>query len=289
MAFFRSSEEKAGFTLVSPPAIYALLLLAAPLGTVLLFSVLTGGNGQVGLPVTGENYWKVWTEPVYRVLMSRSLYVSMLVTLVTVLLAYPIAYFISFHVKSSRKALWLFLITIPFWTSYVIRVSLWRTILQYDGVVDNGLMWLGIASEPLNILSYGVTSIIITLAHAFAPFAVLPIFVSLEKVDRSLMEAGQDLGESRWTTFLRVTLPLSVPGVVAAALIVFIPTVGDYVTPELIGGGKVPMIANFMEFEMLKKRDQAMGSAIAVTAMTIVAVISIAFVLLNRKNLGAKK
>jgi len=289
MAFFRSSEEKAGFTLVSPPAIYALLLLAAPLGTVLLFSVLTGGNGEVGLPITGENFWKVWTGRVYQVIMFRSLYVSILVTLATVLLAYPIAYFISFHVKPSRKSLWLFLITIPFWTSYIIRVSLWRTILQYDGVVDSTLTGLGVVSEPVNILSYGVVSIIITLAHAFAPFAVLPIFVSLEKVDRSLLEAGQDLGESRWTTFLRVTLPLSVPGVVAAVLIVFIPTVGDYVTPELIGGGKVPMIANFMEFEMLKKRDQAMGSAIAVTAMTIVAVISILFVLLNRKHLGARK
>ena len=118
---------------------------------------------------------------------------------------------------------------------------------------------------------------------------MLPIFVSLEKVDRSLLEAGQDLGESRWTTFLRVTLPLSMSGVIAAVLIVFIPTVGDYVTPKLIGGGQVPMIANLMESEMLKQRDQAMGSAIAVTAMTIVAVISILFVLLNRRFIGGNK
>ena len=141
----------------------------------------------------------------------------------------------------------------------------------------------------MNILSYGVVSIIITLAHAYAPFAVLPIFVSLEKVDRALLEAGQDLGESRWTTFLRVTLPLSMPGVIAAVLIVFIPTVGDYVTPELIGGGKVPMIANMIEIEMLKKRDQAMGSAIAVTAMSIVAIVSILFVLLNKRFIGGTK
>jgi len=215
--------------------------------------------------------------------------VSFFVTAATVLLAYPVAYFVSFHVAPSRKSLWLFLITIPFWTSYIIRVSLWRTILGYDGILDSVVMGLGITDTQPNILSNGVLSIIITLAHAYAPFAVLPIFVSLEKVDRSLLEAGQDLGESRWMTFLRVTLPLSLPGVIAAVLIVFIPTVGDYVTPELIGGGRTPMIANLMETQMLKQRDQAMGSAIAVAAMTIVALISIAFVLWNRRFLGGRK
>src|SRR5690606_30068731 len=118
-----------------------------------------------------------------------------------VLLAYPIAYFVSFHVQASRKSLWLFLITIPFWTSYIIRVSLWRTILGYDGIIDSALIGLGIMDTQLNILSYGVTSVVITLSHAYAPFAVLPIFVALEKVDRSLLEAGQDLGESRLMTF----------------------------------------------------------------------------------------
>lgn len=289
MAQSKSSEAKTGYTLVAPPALYAVLLLAAPLATVLLYSVLTGEKGAVGLPFTMDNFTAVWTGNVYQAIMVRSLYVSMLVTLATVVLAYPIAYYVSFHVKPNRKALWLFLITIPFWTSYIIRVSLWRTILGYNGIVDSTLIGLGITSEPVNILSNGIASIIITLAHAYAPFAVLPIFVALEKVDRSLLEAGQDLGESRWTTFLRVTLPLSMPGVIAAVLIVFIPTVGDYVTPELIGGGKVPMIANMIEIEMLKKRDQAMGSTIAVTAMTIVALISIAFVLLNRRFIGGGK
>ncbi|WP_225029247.1 ABC transporter permease [Xinfangfangia pollutisoli] len=289
MAQSSSSEAKAGWLLVSPPAIYAVLLLAAPLATVLVYSVLTGEKGAVSLPFTLENYQELFTKPIYRVLMGRSLMISFLVTLATVLLAYPIAYYVSFYVKPSKKALWLFLITIPFWTSYIIRVSLWRTILGYDGIVDSVVMGLGLSDTQLNILSNGVASIIITLAHAYAPFAVLPIFVSLEKVDRSLLEAGQDLGESRWMTFLRVTLPLSLPGVIAAVLIVFIPTVGDYVTPELIGGGKTPMIANLMETQMLKQRDQAMGSAIAVAAMTIVAVISLIFVLLNRRFLGARK
>lgn len=286
MADTDAKEARTGWLLISPPAIYAVLLLAAPLATVLLYSVLTGGKGEVGLPFTLANFAELFEKPIYQAVMLRSLYVSMLVTLVTVLLAYPIAYFVSFHVSPSKKALWLFLITIPFWTSYVIRVSLWRTILGYEGIVDSALMNLGLTNEPLNILSNGIASMIITLSHAYAPFAVLPIFVALEKVDRSLLEAGQDLGESRLMTFIRVTLPLTMPGVIAAVLIVFIPTVGDYVTPELIGGGKVPLIANLIESQMLKIRDQAQGSAIAVAAMLVVGLVSLAFVLLNRRFLA---
>jgi spermidine/putrescine transport system permease protein len=289
MAQSKSAEARAGWLMVAPPAVYAVLLLAAPLATVLLYSVLTGADGQVGLPFTWANYHEILTKPQYAAVMQRSLMVSLLVTATTVLLAYPIAYFVSFHVAPSKKALWLFLITIPFWTSYIIRVSLWRTILGYDGIVDSSLMGMGLMDTQLNILSNGVVSIIITLSHAYAPFAVLPIFVSLEKVDRALLEAGQDLGETRWTTFLRVTLPLSMPGVIAAVLIVFIPTVGDYVTPELIGGGKTPMVANFIESQMLRQRDQAMGSALAVTAMLIVGVVSVVFVLLNRRFIGGGK
>ncbi len=289
MAERLSKETRAGWLLISPPALFVILLLAAPLATVLVYSVLTGGQGKVGLPFTMGNFAELVEKPIYQAVMLRSLYVSMLVTLVTVVLAYPIAYFVSFHVSPSKKALWLFLITIPFWTSYVIRVALWRTILGFDGIVDSALMGAGLMSEPLNILSSGITAMTITLAHAYAPFAVLPIFVSLEKVDRSLLEAGQDLGESRIMTFIRVTLPLSMPGVIAAVLIVLIPTVGDYITPELIGGGKVPMIANLIETQMLKLRDQSMGSAIAVAAMLIVGAISVVFVLLNRRFIGGPK
>jgi spermidine/putrescine transport system permease protein len=314
MAQTSSSEAKTGWLLVSPPAIYVALMLAAPLLVVfgLSFAGLSDG-AKLSLPLrdgqaeqvgfTLSNYGKLFcwsisdacTATDVRITqatataMGRALLVATLVTLTTVLLAYPIAYYVSFYVHPSKKALWLFLITIPFWTSYVIRVALWRTILGYNGVIDAALMSSGLVSEPVNLLQYGTLSIIITQSHAYAPFAVLPIFVSLEKVDRSLLEAGQDLGESRWVTFLRVTLPLSMAGVVAAVLIVFIPTVGDYVTPELIGSGKVPMIANFIETQMWKLRDQAMGSTLAVSSMLIVAVISLIFVLMNRRFLGGGK
>ncbi len=283
------SDARSGLLLISPTALYAVLLLAAPLATVLLYSVLTGGGGQITWNFTLSNYVEVWTGPVYRAIMIRSLIVSVGVTIVTVVIAYPIAYFVSFHVHPSRKALWLFLITIPFWTSYLIRVFLWKVILGYNGVINSGLMSIGIISEPLQAINYNVGALIVTLAHAYAPFAILPIFVSLEKIDRSLLEAGQDLGESRLRTFWRVTLPLSMAGVVAATLIVFIPTVGDYVTPDLIGGGKLPMIANMMEVQMLKVNNKPLGSAIAVSAMFIVALVAIGYVFANRRFLGGPK
>ncbi|MDQ2065468.1 ABC transporter permease [Xinfangfangia sp. CPCC 101601] len=312
MANTPTAETRAGWSLVSVPAVYVLLMLAAPLLLVfgLSFVGLQGG-AKVALPLqegqdlqfTLSNYAKLFClsasescsstdvrmAQATTTAMLRSLFVAALVTLTTVVLAYPVAYYVSFHVAPSKKALWLFLITIPFWTSYVIRVALWRTILGYDGAVDATLGAVGIIDQPLNLLQYGTASIIITLSHAYAPFAVLPIFVSLEKVDHSLLEAGQDLGESRWTTFLRVTLPLSMAGVVAAVLIVFIPTVGDYVTPELIGGGKVPMIANFIETQMWKLRNQSMGAALAVSSMLIVGILALIFVLANRRFLGVRK
>jgi spermidine/putrescine transport system permease protein len=286
---FTQTEAFKGLRLISPTLFYCLILMAVPLATVLVFSILTGGRGVTSLPITGENYAELWSRGVYGYIMAKSLFVALTVTLLTVLLAYPVAYYVSFHVRPDRKSLWLFLITIPFWTSYIIRVSLWFVILGFDGVVDSTLMGLGLMDTQLNIASYSILSIIIVLAHAYAPFAVLPIFVSLEKVDRSLLEAGQDLGESKWVTFLRVTLPLSMPGVIAAVLIVFIPTVGDYVTPELVGDGKEPMIANFIEVQLLKLQNYPQGSAFAVVSMLMVAIVSIIFVLLNKRFIGGAK
>ena len=286
----RQSEAASGLALVSPAAIYAILLLAAPLATVFLYSFAASEQGKIVWDFSFDNYIKIWTAPNVQLILLRSLIVSMSVTLATVLLAYPVAYFVSFHVPASKKSIWLFLITIPFWTSYIIRVFLWKgIILGYNGVINTVLMGIGITDEPLQAINYNAGAMIMTLAHAYAPFAILPIFVALEKIDRSLLEAGQDLGESRLLTFWRVTLPLSMPGVIAAVLIVFIPTIGDYVTPDLIGGGKVPMIANMIEVQMLKQNNKALGSAIAVTTMLIVCIVSIVFLLLNRRFLRAQK
>ena len=284
-----SPEGASGLKLISPPLIYAVLMLAAPLATMAIYSVLTDGYLTIQPIFTLQNYIDTWSDRIYRSIMFRSLLVSVSVTAATVLLAYPVAYFVSFNVAQDKKSLWLFLITIPFWTSYLIRVFMWKVILGYNGVINSGLKAAHIINEPLGWLNYNVGAMVLTLAHAYAPFAILPIYVALEKIDRSFLEAGQDLGENRFTTFLRVTLPLSMPGVVAAVLIVFIPTIGDYVTPKLVGGAKFPMIANVIEILMLKGDNKPLGSAIAVSAMLIVGLISVLFLFANRRYLKGPK
>ena len=274
--------------MVSPPLIYVLLMLAFPIGAIILFSFWTQEFMTLDTTFTLANYREIWEKPIFAALLQRSLFVSGCVTVVTVILAFPVAYFVSFHVAPERKSLWLFLITIPFWTSYLIRVFLWKVILGYNGVVNTGLINIGLIDEPLTFILYNVNAVIITLAHAFAPFAILPIFVALEKIDRSLLEASQDLGESKFTTFFRVTLPLAMPGVVAAVLIVFIPTIGDYVTPELMGGAGGKLVANMIQTQFLALNNAPLGAALAIVAMICVTAISLLFVFLNRRWLRGR-
>lgn len=283
-----SSEGGRGLLLISPPFFYALLLMAFPLGAIILFSFWTQNFMDVDTTFTLNNYRQIIDQPIYGALLQRSLFVSAVVTVVTVLLAFPIAYFVSFHVRPDRKSLWLFLITIPFWTSYLIRVFLWKVILGYNGVINTGLLNIGLIDEPLTVILYNINAVIITLAHAFAPFAILPIFVALEKIDRSLLEASRDLGENKVMTFFRVTLPLAMPGVVAAVLIVFIPTIGDYVTPELMGGAGGKLIANMIQTQFLALNNAPLGAALAVVAMLSVTAISLVFILLNRRWLRGR-
>ncbi|MEM6896405.1 MAG: ABC transporter permease, partial [Pseudomonadota bacterium] len=269
--------------------VYAVALLAVPLGAIVLFSFWTQDYLTLITEPTIANYREAWEEPLYGLLLRRSLIIAALVTLATVVLAFPIAYYVSFNVRPGRKSLWLFLITIPFWTSYLIRVFLWKVILGFNGVLNSGLQGIGVIEEPLTFILYNANAVVITLAHAFAPFAILPIFVALERIDRSLLEASRDLGESKLMTFWRVTLPLAMPGVVAAVLIVFIPTIGDYVTPRLVGGPEGTMIANMIQVQFLRLNNAPMGAALAVIAMVSVSVIALLFVWLNRKFLRVQQ
>ena len=275
------SEPVQGLALISPTLVYALILLVLPILVVIAHSFWTQHYLTIDRSFTLENYRIALTEPIYRDLLWRSLYISLTVSLLTVLLAYPIAYFISFH-GGRHKSLWLFLITIPFWTSYLLRVMSWKVILGYNGVLNSGLMGLGIIDEPSTALLYNSSAVIITLTHAWAAFAILPIFVSLEKVDRTLVEAAKDLGDGPLRSFLRVTLPLSAPGVISAALIVMIPTVGDYVTPKLVGGKDGVMIANAIQAQFGKASNWPLGAALSVTTMVIVTLMAGATVLIIR-------
>ncbi|MGB3555098.1 MAG: ABC transporter permease [Jannaschia sp.] len=282
-------ETKRGLTLIAPPFLYAIALLAGPLLAVLVFSFWTQDYLTIDRSFTLDNYVRAATDPIYRTILGRSLLISGAVTIVTVLLAFPVAYYVSFRVRPDRKSLWLFLITIPFWTSYLLRIFLWKVILGYNGVLNSSLTGLGIIDEPLTFILYNANAVVITLSHAFAPFAILPIFVALEKIDRSLLEASRDLGENAISTFFRVTLPLAMPGVVAALLIVFIPTVGDYVTPAQVGGPGGLMIANLIQSHFGGLNDAPMGATLSIVAMAAVTVIALAIVWLARRLAGGPR
>ncbi|MDH6234145.1 spermidine/putrescine transport system permease protein [Mesorhizobium soli] len=275
------SEAAQGFALISPTFLYALVLLVMPILVVVAHSFWTQNYLTIDRTFTLANYRIAVTEPIYLDLLMRSLWISLLVSFFTVVLAYPIAFYISFH-GGRHKGLWLFLITIPFWTSYLLRVMSWKVILGYNGVLNSGLMGLGIIKEPSTALLYNTSAVVITLTHAWAAFAILPIFVSLEKIDRSLIEAATDLGDGPLRRFLRITLPLSVPGIVSAILIVMIPTVGDFVTPKLVGGKDGVMIANAIQALFGKGANWPLGAALSVTTMLVVTAMAASTVLIIR-------
>ena len=282
------SEPLRGYSLLSPTMVLMLIALAAPLLMLITMSFWTQDYLDFNKGFYLDNYEKFFEKKLYWSLLLRSMRISATVTLVTVLLAYPMAYFIAFRVQKN-KLVWLILITVPFWTSYLLRVFAWKVVLGYNGVINSGLMTLGLIEAPLEFLLYNQTSVVITLAHAWAAFAILPIYVSLEKIDRSLLEAAQDLGEGPFMTFLRVTLPLSIPGVVAASLLVYIPTVGDYVTPTLVGGARGIMIGNVIQSQFGKALNWPMGAALSVMAMLAVTVAVCLFVWLTnhfKKNVA---
>ncbi len=280
--FYRASQALRGLTLASPALFVVVTLLAMPIALLVLYSFWTQNYVDIDTTLTTANYEKIASRTIYLKVFLRSVGISGLVTLLTVLLAYPLAYYVAFDVKR-RKVIWLILITLPFWTSYLLRVFAWKIILGYDGVINSGLAWLGVIGEPLEFLLYNPTAVIITLAHAWAAFAILPIYVSLEKIDRSYLEAATDLGDGPVARFWRITFPLSLPGVIAASIVIFIPTVGDYVTPTLVGGPSGLMIANLIQTQFSKANDWPLGAALAVASMVTVTLIACAFVLIAKK------
>ena len=246
-------------------------------------------TGHMSFDTSGtlQNYVEALTRDMYQVLFLRSLGISGLTTIATVVMAFPLAYFIAFYVKR-HKMVWIILVTLPFWTSYLLRVFAWKVILGYNGAVNSGLISLGVIDEPLTFLMYNPTAVVITLTHAWATVAILPIYVSLEKIDRSVLEAATDLGDSPFIRFFRVVLPLALPGILAASVLIFIPTVGDYVTPSLVGGSDGYMIANVIQFQFGRGSNWPSGAAISLTSMTIVAVLVIAFAWTARRLSGRK-
>ena len=283
----RGRNSSQGYGLLAPTLVVMGLALAAPL----LLMAITSLKNQSGITLaqgwTLAQYGDVLGRASYRALFLRSVLISGAVTLVTVALAYPMAYFVAFHTR--HKFIWLVALTIPFWTSYLLRVFAWKIILGFNGVINSGLMQLNLIDQPLSFLLYNPFAVVVTLAHAWAAFAILPIYVSLEKIDRSLLEAASDLGDGALRRFLRITLPLSAPGVIGAAILIFVPTTGDFVTPQLVGGTKGTMIANLIEVQFNAVGNWPLGAALSLVSMAMVAVIAGLFVTAARTALKAAR
>ena len=270
----RNSSE--GYTLLAPTLAVMALALAAPLALMAITSLKNQSGLTFAQGWTLAQYADVLGRASYRSLFLRSVLISSTVTAVTVALAYPMAYFVAFHAR--HKFVWLVALTIPFWTSYLLRVFAWKIILGFNGVINSGLMRLHLIDQPLEFLLYNPFAVVVTLAHAWAAFAILPIYVSLEKIDRSLLEAASDLGDSALRRFLRITLPLSMPGVIGAAILIFVPTTGDFVTPQLVGGAKGTMIANLIEVQFNAAGNWPLGAALSLVSMAMVGVLAGLFV-----------
>lgn len=279
------SDAAKGIGLGAPATVYVGLLIIVPVILLLAHSFWTQNYIDIDHTVTFVNYKLAFTDPLFRSLIFRSVWIAGSVTIATVVLAYPIAYFIAF--KTERKTLWLLLVTVPFWSNYLLRIFAWKLVLGYNGVLNSGLMSIGLIDEPLGFLLYNAGTVVLTLAHAWAPFAILPIYVSLQKIDPSLIEAARDLGCNGFQRFWRVIFPLSISGIIAASLIIFIPTVGDYVTPSLVGGSSGKMIANIIQVMFGKANNWPMGAALSIISMLTLATVALGFVF-TLKLIGRK-
>ncbi len=280
-------EVLRGYALVAPALLVMIAGVALPFAVLVVMSFWRPAGFEFDTTLSLSNYTAIATQPIYGALLERSLWISAAATATTVVLCYPMAYYVAFHVER-HKTLWLILMTLPFWTSYLLRVFAWKIVLGYNGMINASLTGIGLIDAPLEFLLYSQTAVVITLTHAWAAFAILPIYVSLEKIDRKLLEAATDLGDGPWARFLRITLPLSMPGVIAASLLIFIPTVGDYVTPALLGGPDGLMIGNLIQLQFGAANNWPMGSALAIVMMLSVTAIFVVAKLTSRAVFGAR-
>lgn len=288
LAKWAQGERPRLMLLLLPNSIILIGALLVPLGVLLAYSFWTQTYLDVDKTWTLSNYADIVSKPLYYSLYKRTIGIATTVTIITILMAYPMAYFVAFDVKKN-KMIWLILITLPFWTSYLLRIFAWKIILGYNGVVNSGLSYISVIEEPLQFLLYNSTAVTITLTHAWAAFAFLPIYVSLEKIDPTYLEAAADLGDGPIRQFLRVTLPMSSPGIIAASVLIFIPTFGDYVTPQLVGGTSGSMIGNYIQVQFGSGNNWPLGSAISLFTMVLATLAACLFILLTRLTFRGSK
>ncbi len=283
---------------LSAPALIIIFFAAiGPLAIVLLYSFMVKGDyGDV-------KYWQFSTEGWFSVLFERDIFddtvtfadahlaiflrsikLSLATTLATLIFGFPTAYFIATRPEKSRD-LWLFLVTIPFWTNLLIRTYAMMEVIRAEGLINSLLLKLGIISTPLQIL-FTDTAIMLGMTYVYLPLMVLPLYASMEKLDFRLVEAGYDLYATRLSVLWRIIIPLVKPGIVAGSILVFIPSLGAYVTPRVLGGGKSLMIGNLIDLQFGQGRNWPLGAALSITLM-IVVMVALLFYVRNTSRGGS--
>ena len=275
--------------LLGPALAWWLVFLLVPVGLVLAYSVMVRGEfGGVVPTLTLDNYVRA-LDPLYVGVLLGSLRMAAIATAVALVIGYPTAYVIATRPRRWRTPL-LIIVILPFWTSFLIRTYAWVVLLNREGLINRPLLDAGIIGEPLPLLN-NEFSIILGLVYIYLPLMILPLYASLERINPELREASTDLGASPLRTFITVTLPLSSTGIVAGAIFVFVPSLGNFIVPELLGGGRHPMIGNLIQGQFLRARDWPFGAALTagLIAITIGLLLIQAWLLMRerRRDAGA--
>jgi spermidine/putrescine transport system permease protein len=266
-----------------PPLLWVTAFLLVPYALLFCYSFWTVSPQQTIVHNwTFQNYVQLVRNPIYLSVLFCSLRIAAAATLLALLLGYPLAYFLSFHAQK-RKDLLYQLVIIPLWASYLVRGYAWKTILGSDGVLNGLLQYLHITRHPVEFFLYSPFAVVLTLTHIYTPFTFLPIYASLEHVPRNLIEASHDLGASPWSTFRRVILPLSLPGVLAGATFAFVLTLGDFLAPLLVGGASSIMISNIVVSLFGAAYNWPLGAAISLCMLLLVMGLLFATERLERK------
>jgi len=253
-----------------PPLLWVTVFLLVPYAILFCYSFWSVSSLQVIIHNWNlQNYVQLVRNPIYASVLFRSMRIAASVTMLSLLLGYPLAYYLSFH-AAKRKDLLYQLVIIPLWASYLVRGYAWKTILGSDGVLNGFLQYLHITNQPVEFFLYSPFAVVLTLTHIYTPFTFLPIFASLEHVPRNLIEASHDLGASPWSTFRRVVLPLSLPGILAGATFAFVLTLGDFLAPLLVGGASGIMISNIVVSLFGAAYNWPLGAAISLCMLLLV-------------------
>jgi spermidine/putrescine transport system permease protein len=281
-------DQRATFgILYLPPLLWLGAFFLIPLLLMFAYSFRPDTRGdffQLWQPSLNQ-YIKLVSTASYWRLLWTSTQMAFLISISAVVLSYPISYFLAFH-AGRRLGLFLILLLVPFWTSYLLRVMAWKIMLGTEGVINSFLIYAGWIQQPLTALLYNRNAVILTLIYVWIPFATLPILAALQRIDISLFEAAADLGARPFHQFVRITLPLSLPGVFAALFMVFIPTVGEYVTPLLVGGSRGSMYGNIIQDFFTKAANWPFGSAMSMIMLAgTLILVAIAARLINLKDL----